>query len=111
MKHGTKWLLGGALAAGVIVAGAGMVGAAARTDTEAALRGTALQRASAAALAHTGGGTVIETELGDAGAAYGVEIRLDTGGVVEVSLDAQFKVIGQEADEDGSGDGDATSDN
>ena len=47
--------------------------------------------------------TVVETETGDDGAAYGVEVRLDDGSVVEVNLDASFQVIGQEADDDGSG--------
>jgi hypothetical protein len=38
------------------------------------------------------------------GAAYGVEVRLDDGRQVEVNLDADFNVIGQEADDDGTGD-------
>jgi hypothetical protein len=66
------------------------------------LTGSALDRATAAALAHTGGGTAVETEVGDDGAAYGVEVRLDDGRVVEVSLDAGFEVIGQTADDDGA---------
>jgi hypothetical protein len=56
-----------------------------------------------AALAATGGGTVLETEAGDDGAAYGVEIRLADGRQVEVNLDQSFKVTGQEADEDKPG--------
>jgi hypothetical protein len=69
-------------------------------DDDAPLTGTALDKATAAALAQTGGGTVIETEIGDDGAAYGVEIQLDDGSIVEVNLDENFQVIGQEADED-----------
>ena len=38
--------------------------------------------------------------MGDDGAAYGVEIRLDDGRQVEVNLDADYKVINQEADDD-----------
>jgi hypothetical protein len=45
---------------------------------------------------------VVETEIGDDGAAYGVEVRLDDGSVVEVNLDAEFNVIGSEADDDGA---------
>ena len=67
---------------------------------------SALDKATAAALEHTGGGTVTETEVGDDGAAYGVEVRLDDGSQVEVSLDENFKVIGQEADDDGAADED-----
>ena len=67
---------------------------------EQPLTGTALEQAKAAALAHTGGGTVIETETGDDGAAYGVEVRLPSGRVVELSLDERFAVLGSEADDD-----------
>lgn len=49
-------------------------------------------------------GEVIETETGDDGAAYGVEVRKDDGSVVEVNLDESFEVIGTEADDDGSDD-------
>jgi uncharacterized membrane protein YkoI len=69
-----------------------------------------LEKATAAALRHTGGGTVIETEAGDDGAAYGVEIRLDDGRVVEIGLDANFEIIGQESDDDGSADDESESD-
>ena len=88
-----------------IGAGAGIVvanGSAEDSDTDAPLVGTDLDRATEAALAHTGGGTVIESEVGDDGAAYGIEIRLDDGSVVEVNLDSSFAVIGSDADEDGA---------
>jgi hypothetical protein len=68
------------------------------------LTGSTLEQAKAAALAHTGGGTVVETETGDDGAAYGVEVRLEDGSQVEVNLDSEFAVIGSEADDDGAGD-------
>src|SRR5512133_2883363 len=48
----------------------------------------------------TGGGTVLETEAGGDGAAYGVEVRLPDGRQLEVTLDQSFKVVGQEPDED-----------
>ena len=83
----------GALSAGIAVAAGG--------GDEKPLTGSALAKASAAALEHTGGGTVTETEAGDDGAAYGVEIRLDDGSQVEVNLDENFNVIGQAADDDG----------
>jgi hypothetical protein len=84
-------------------AGAGLAIAGGVGDDDRPLTGSALERATAAALAHTGGGTVIETEVGDDGAAYGVEVRLDGGRVVEVELDENFAVIGQETDEDKPG--------
>jgi hypothetical protein len=67
------------------------------------LTGATLQKASSAALAHTGGGTVVESEVGDDGAAYDVEVRLANGRTVEVQLDGQYQVLGQEADDDGAG--------
>ncbi len=73
-------------------------------DDDKPLTGASLEKATAAALAHTGGGTVVETEVGDDGAAYGVEVRLANGRVVEVELDGQFVVIGQEVDDDGAND-------
>jgi uncharacterized membrane protein YkoI len=69
-------------------------------DSDAPLTGSDLDRAVAAALDHVGGGEVTETETGDDGAAYGVEIRLDDGSQVEVNLDADFEVIGSEPDDD-----------
>jgi hypothetical protein len=79
-------------------------------DDDQPLTGTTLEQASAAALAHTGGGTVIETEVGDDGAAYSVEVRLDDGSVVEVNLDENFAVTGQEVDDDGPNDEDGGAD-
>jgi hypothetical protein len=100
MDRRTMWMAGGTLALAVIGGGAGIALGAGGSDDEL-LTGSALDEASAAALEHTGGGAVIETEVGDDGAAYGVEIRLDDGSTVEVSLDASFNPTGQEADDDG----------
>ncbi len=88
----------------LIIAGVGGAGAVVATtgDDDKPLTGTALERATDAALAHTGGGTVVETEEGDDGAAYGVEVRMEDGSVVEVNLDAEFNVIGEEPDDDGA---------
>jgi hypothetical protein len=91
----------GAISAGFAIAASG---------GEEPLTGTNLEKATRAALAHTGGGTVTETETGDDGAAYSVEVRLDNGAQVEVNLDENFQVIGQEADDDGAGDDEGTND-
>jgi uncharacterized membrane protein YkoI len=99
MRRRTRWMVGAGLA--VAMAG-GLVAAAAATggDNDQELTGATRDRAVAAALAATGGGSVLETEAGDDGAAYGVEVRLDDGRQVEVNLDESFKVISQEPDED-----------
>jgi hypothetical protein len=86
----------GAVSAGIGIAAAG--------GDEQPLTGSTLQQATDAALAHTAGGTVVETETGDDGAAYSVEVRLDDGTQVEVNLDDSFHVVGSEADDDGAGD-------
>jgi uncharacterized membrane protein YkoI len=97
-----RWIAGAALAVAAVAGGTGFA-IASSGDDDQPLTGSALDQASSAALAHTGGGTVIETEVGDDGAAYGVEIRLGDGSVVEVALDANFQVVGGEADDDGAG--------
>jgi len=79
-------------------------------DDDQPITGPALEQATKAALDYTGGGTVTETEVGDDGAAYGVEVRLDDGRQVEVNLDENFHVIGQEADDDGANDQDGEGD-
>jgi hypothetical protein len=84
----------GATSAGIAIAAGG--------DGDRPITGSALAKAKAAALEHTGGGTVVETEVGDDGAAYGVEVRLDDGSEVEVALDGDFNVIGEERDDDGA---------
>jgi uncharacterized membrane protein YkoI len=85
---------------------AGVAIAAGGGDDDQPLHGATLERATAAALAHTGGGAVLETEHGDDGAAYGVEIRLADGRQVEVELNDEFRVVGQEADDDSPGESD-----
>jgi hypothetical protein len=105
MQRRQKWIVGSVGALAAIGGGTG-IAVAAGGDTDSPLTGTDLDRATAAALAETGGGTVTETEIGDDGAAYGVEVRLEDNSQVEVSLDADFRVIGQDTDDDGSGDDD-----
>jgi uncharacterized membrane protein YkoI len=108
MDRKVRWIGGGALAVALIGGGTGVAIATGGEDRP--LTGSALEKATAAALQHTGGGTVIETEAGEDGAAYGVEIRLDDGRVVEIDLDVNFQVIGQESDDDGSADAESNSD-
>ena len=79
---GAVVLVAGALSAGIAIASAG--------GDEQPLTGSTLEQATDAALAHTGGGTVVETETGDDGAAYSVEIQLEDGSQVEVNLDESF---------------------
>ena len=59
----------------------------------------ALEQASEAALAHTGGGRVSDTEVGDEESYYEVEVTLADGSQIDVQLDRDFEVVGSEADE------------
>jgi uncharacterized membrane protein YkoI len=91
------------------VGGAAIAGAADGDDDggEQAITGTALDRASQAALQATGGGKVTETEVGDEESYYEVEVTRDDGSQVDVQLDRDFHVVGQAADhEDADGSGD-----
>jgi uncharacterized membrane protein YkoI len=63
-------------------------------DSDGSLQGQAAQRASDAALAAVGGGTVLEVESADdSGSAYEVEVRKADGTVVEVRIDSGFRVV------------------
>ncbi len=104
MSSRTKLVVGALAAVALIGVTAGFTIAA--SDDDKPLTGRAYDRATEAAVDHVGGGTVIETEAGDGGAAYGVEIRRDDGSVVEVELDENFDVIGTEEDDDGPNDDD-----
>jgi uncharacterized membrane protein YkoI len=100
MQRRARWIAAAGLA--VAIAG-GVAAASAAGDSDQELTGPTRDRAVAAALDATGGGTVLETEVGDDNAAYGVEVRLPDGRQVEVNLDKNFKVIGQEPDDDQPG--------
>ena len=95
------------------VGGTAIAGAAGGGDDDAAdkaISGQALDRASAAALAETGGGKVTETEVGDEEGAYEVEVTRADGSQVDVHLNKGFKVLGSVADIDGSGEKDGAND-
>lgn len=98
MKRTTKLILTGAAAVTVVGIGTGATLAATGDDTEPPIRGDALDRASAAALAETGGGRVTGTEVGDEDSLYEVEVTLDDGRQVDVQLDREFRVVGSETD-------------
>jgi uncharacterized membrane protein YkoI len=69
-----------------------------RNETDVAIGGSALDKASAAALEHTGGGQVTETEVGDEESYYEVEVTLDDGSQVDVQLDRGLHFVGQKVD-------------
>jgi len=95
VKKKTTWIIAGA-AAIVVLGGAGI--AVAATDPfdqdNDALTGTSLERASDAALAEVGEGTVTEAERSDdLDHAYTVEVRREDGSDVDVELDEDYEVV------------------
>ena len=96
MHRKTKVLV--AVVAALVVAGAAATVSMATGSEDTPLEGDVLQRASEAALAHTGGGSVVESEAGEGGGAYEVGVMLEDGSVVEVQLDGNFQVIGSGTD-------------
>lgn len=86
----------------VVLTGAGWALASDGEDADdTPIEGAALQQAEDAALAETGAGTVIGTEVDDdAEGYYEVEVSLDDGSQVEVNLDRDFQVLGTENESD-----------
>jgi len=62
------------------------------------ITGSALERASAAALAYIGEGRVTDSEIGDEEGYYEIEIRLNNGREADVHLDENFNVLSVEYD-------------
>ena len=117
MNKRTIWIASAAVGAALVLGGtaiafAGTDGFRSGDDSSessdgAHLTGSALDTASEAAVKAAGGGTVVEAETGDDGrSAYEVEVRLDTGETVEVTLDENYEVIELQGHDDGSGEDD-----
>jgi uncharacterized membrane protein YkoI len=85
-------------------------------DSEEQATGPEAEKAKSAAIAAVGGGTVTEVERDDGDDGYGtsgvyeVEVKREDGTQLEVHLDGNYDVVGQEADEDGSSDEDGPND-
>ncbi len=109
MKRSRKIIAGTAFVA-ALAGGAGVAAAAggsedANEGPDVAITGDALQRASEAALAETGGGRVTGTEVGDEESYYEVEVTRDDGSQVDVQLDESFTVVGSAADSEDADEG------
>ncbi len=104
-------VIAAAVAMLVALGGAG-IAYANGADPEEQLTGPDAQKAKSAAIAAVGGGTVTEVEREDDGSAGGfeVEVKREDGSQVEVHLDGDYKVVGQQADEDGPNDQDGPND-
>ena len=100
MRRRTKGLIAGGAAAAALRGGATGAGAggADDDDTQESITGPALEKASAAALEHTGEGRVTETEVGDEESYYEVEVTRPDGSQVDVQLDRDFRVVSSGGD-------------
>jgi uncharacterized membrane protein YkoI len=98
-----------AIVGATVVAAAGVTTAAAVAGsdddaTDTPITGVELEKAEDAALAHTHGGRVTETEVGDEESYYEVEVTLPDGRQVDVQLDRDFQVVGDESDSESESD-------
>ncbi|MET0902068.1 MAG: hypothetical protein ABWZ52_02410 [Acidimicrobiales bacterium] len=107
MRRSSKVIIAGAAAGALALGGAGYAVAGGADDdaTDRPITGSDLDKASAAALDHTGEGRVTETEVGDEESYYEVEVTLEDGSQVDVQLDEDFNVVGDEADDESEDDG------
>ena len=101
MQRRTKLIATGLAVAGFLAAGTSVAIASGSGDdaTDTPIQGADLDRASAAALEHTGGGTVSGTEVEDEESYYEVEVTLEDGTQVDVQLDESFAVVGADTDD------------
>jgi uncharacterized membrane protein YkoI len=97
----TKILAGLAAIAALALGGAAIAGATqgGSDEPEQTLKGAEADRASAAALKATDGGTVNAVERdSEKGATYEVEVRKPDGSTVDVRLDGSYGVVAIDAD-------------
>ena len=83
--------------------GAAVVSATGDDGPGTPISGRELDRATAAALAATGGGRVTGTEVGDEESYYEVEVTHDDGSQVDVQLDEAFHLVTVIDDHEGAG--------
>jgi hypothetical protein len=109
MNRTTKLVIGGSMIVAIAAGGTGVAmasGGRPGDPGDVAITGPALQQASDAALAATGGGKVTQSDLSNEDSYYEVEVTLDDGSIVDVGLDKDFKVVSQ--DKEGPEQNDAT---
>ncbi len=91
-----------AIGAAAVAIGTGIATAQPDDGEGTPITGEALTKASQAALAFTGGGTVTATEVGDEESLYEVEVTKADGSQVDVQLDENFVVVGDKTDPPGA---------
>lgn len=97
MRARMRSVIAGLVIVGATVGGGGAA-IAVSDDADRPITGPELERATAAALAHAGGGRVTGTEVDDEESWYEVEITGDDGTQVDVQLDRRFTVVSASSD-------------
>jgi hypothetical protein len=108
-----RTLLIAAAVAMLLALGAAGIAYANGGDSEEQLTGPEAEKAKSAAIAAVGGGgtvTEVERDDGNGTGAFEVEVTREDGSQLEVHLDGDYNVVGQEADEDGPNDNDGPND-
>jgi hypothetical protein len=107
-----KWIIAGAAVVALGAGGSAIAGVAGSDDNGGTgddgagkpITGAALDKASAIAIDHVGGGRVTATELQDEEGYYEIEVRRDDGSQVDVHLDSHFNVLNARGDGSGGED-------
>jgi uncharacterized membrane protein YkoI len=102
MSLNRKYVAAGAAIAAIAAGGVAVATAVGGGDDDRPVTGSDADRAKAAALEATGGGTVSEIEYqdGDGSGLYEVEVTKPDGSQVEVHVNAGFNDVGTAADDD-----------
>lgn len=99
MNRNKRTLVIGIAALAVVAGGGAYAYAGGGDDGEGTASGPGADRARRAALAHLPGGTVNAVERdNEKGATWEVEVRKSNGDTVDVRLDANYKVIAVDGD-------------
>ena len=91
-----------AVGAAAVAIGTGIAVAQPDDGEGTPITGDALTKASQAALAFTGGGTITATEAGDEESFYQVEVTKADGSVTDVNLNQDFMIVGSKTEPPGS---------
>ena len=100
-------VIAAAVVAMLVALGGAGIAYANGTDSEEQVTGPDAEKAKSAAIGAVGGGgtvTEVERDDGNGTGAFEVEVTRDDGSQLEVHLDGDYNVVGQEADEDGPND-------
>ena len=105
-----KRLAAGAATVAVLALGGTGIAYAAGNDGGEKATGPGIEQAKKAALDHTNGGQVTDTEVGDEEGYYEIEVTRDDGSQVDVHLDRNQNVLGTLDDDESPDDKDGPDD-